>query len=217
MTLLTAKRSTALERPVPDMAANIRLGAASATSEPSAVRWIWPVLTLAVAAIALLTLRHELRAYDYRQIARAALALPSIRLWGAVLCTVVGYSALAGYDALALEYAGHRLAPRRTFFASFVAYAVSMNVGFSAITAASIRYRFWSTWGLSAPEIAQGIAFTTATFWLGVFTVGGVALLLGATPVSAFTVIPAIAWQVLGAGLVMAVVAYLTWSVIGGR
>jgi phosphatidylglycerol lysyltransferase len=217
MTLLTAKRSTALEPPAPNMAANIRLGAASATSEPSAVRWIWPVLTLVVAAIALVTLRHELRAYDYRQIARAALSLPSIRLWGAVLCTIVGYSALAGYDALALEYAGHRLAPRRTFFASFVAYAVSMNVGFSAITAASIRYRFWSAWGLSAPEIAQGIAFTTATFWLGVFTVGGVALLLGATPASAFTVIPAIAWQVLGTALLIAVVAYLTWSAIGGR
>src|SRR6185436_14272937 len=72
-------------------------------------------------------------------------------------------------------------------------------------------------WGLSAPEIAQGIAFTTTTFWLGVFTVGGVALLLGATPVGAFTVIPVIAWHILGAALVMAVVAYLSWSAMGGR
>jgi len=119
---------------------------------------------------------------------------------------------LAAYDALALEYVGHRLAPRRTLFASFVAYALSMNVGFSAITGASIRYRFWSSWGLSAPEIAQGVAFTTSTFWLGVLSVGGAALAFGTIPRSVVGALSPVAWHLIGAMMLGAVVGYLLWA-----
>ena len=181
------------------------------------LRWLRPVLALGVAVTALLVLRHELRAYHYHEIMRVAFALPATRLWAAVACTIVGYGVLAGYDALALEYVGHRLAPRRTLFASFVAYALSMNVGFSAITGASIRYRFWSSWGLSAPEIAQGVAFTTSTFWLGVLTVGGAALAFGPVSPSVVGATPIVAWRLIGASMLGVVAAYMLWTTFSRR
>src|SRR5512142_698139 len=176
------------------------------------LRWLLPVFTLGIAALALLTLRHELRAYRYHDIMRTAFGMPAVRLWSAVLCTLIGYGVLAGYDALALEYVGHRLAPRRTVLASFVAYAMSMNVGFSAITGASIRYRFWSSWGLSAGEIAQGVAFTTVTFWFGVLALGGTALAFGPTPAGILGPVSPVLWRITGWVFLCSVVGYLLWS-----
>ena len=211
-----------LEHPVavasPNMAPILRPSRHGAAGERrNAIRWLLPVFTLGVAALALLTLRHELRAYRYHDIMRTAFGLPAVRLWSAVLCTLIGYGVLAGYDALALEYVGHRLAPRRTLLASFVAYALSMNVGFSAITGASMRYRFWSSWGLSAPEIAQGIAFTTITFWFGVLALGGTALAFGPTPAGVLGPVSPVAWRIAGGVLLGVVAAYLLWTTLFRR
>lgn len=199
----------------PDMAPIIRPGRRRSTSESrNWLRWLWPAATLAIGMLALLTLRRELHAYGYHQIMRTAFGLSAWQLWSAVAFTVLSYTMLAGYDALALAYAGRRLGLRRTLFASFVAYALSINVGFSAITGASIRYRFWSGWGLSAPEIAQGIVFTTATFWLGVLAVGGGALLFGPGSTTPLHALSPVVWRLIGAGLLSVVVAYLLWAAL---
>jgi phosphatidylglycerol lysyltransferase len=206
------------EMSTPDMAPILRPGRRSLTAQHrSPLRWLWPGLTLAIGALALFTLRRELHAYGYHQIMRAAWGLPALRVWTAVGFTILGYTMLAGYDALALEYVGRPLGPRRTVFASFVAYALSINVGFSAITGASIRYRFWSAWGLSAPEIAQGVAFTTVTFWLGVLAVGGAALLFGPAPNAALHAFSPVVWRIAGAVLLAAVVAYVVWAAMFRR
>lgn len=171
-------------------------------------------MALVIGVFAVATLRRELRAFHYREIMNAAWAMPATRLWGAVACTVAGYVVLAGYDALALEYVGHRLAPRRTLFASLVAYAVSMNVGLGAITGASIRCRFWSSWGLDAGEIGRGIVFTTVTLWLGVLAVAGAAFAFGAAPARLPGVMPLVAWRLAGVAMLGAVTAYLLWAIV---
>jgi phosphatidylglycerol lysyltransferase len=196
-------------------AAGSATGAAASTeaapAAPHAVRpWLGAALAIVLATAALLTLRHALHALDYHQVLRAAAAIPRPRRWLALALTAAGYLVLAGYDLLALDYVGTRLPRRRVLFASFVAYALSQNVGFSALTGASVRYRFWSAWGLTAPEIAQGVAFTTTTFWLGLLGVGGAAVLAGAGALAGTSHL--LAWRVAGFLSLVLVGGWLAWA-----
>ena len=178
---------------------------------PIARRWLWPSLALLISTGTVATLSHELSRYRYGEIMRAAFALPAARFWSALGCTILSYGVLAGIDALALRYAGRGLSPRRTLLVSFIAYALGMNVGLSAITGASVRYRFWSSWGLSAEEIAQGVAFTTSTFWLGVLSMGGLALAFGPPPTGVVALITPTAWRLVGTAMLAGVTGYFVW------
>jgi phosphatidylglycerol lysyltransferase len=163
-----------------------------------------------LAALALWSLHRALYAVPLPAITAIAAEIPRFRIWAALLLTVVCYTVLFGYDALALRYVRRRLQLHRTALASFIAYAFSQNLGFSVLAGASVRCRFWSGWGLSAGEIAQGIAFTSISFWLGVLGVGGCALLLNSTPliVAPLGTIP----RVFGAILLAPVAIYLGWA-----
>lgn len=146
-------------------------------------RWaglLVPLLIVVFAATALYVLDRELARYGYAAIAAAFRTIPDNRRWLAAVFTVLCYAILFWYDWLALRYAGHPLKFLPTAFTSFVAYTMSQSLGLSALTGASIRFRYWSAWGLTSGEIARGVAFTTVTFWLGALGVGGVATLLAA-------------------------------------
>ena len=73
-------------------------------------------------------------------------------LLAALLLTVVNYLALTGYDFLAFRYIGKTLAWWRIAVASFLAYAIANNVGFAMLSGTSVRYRFYTRWGVTAEE-----------------------------------------------------------------
>ena len=176
-------------------------------------RWFVPLFAVTATAVALTALRHELRAYRYRDIVRSLAALSHERMLVAIGFTVLGYTVLLGYDALALRYVRRRLPIHRFALASFVAYAFSQTLGYAALTGASIRYRFWSTWGLSAAEIAQGVAFTSLTFWLGVLTIAGATLAFHPPGTSLPGSLPDWVLRPVGGALLTVVLAYLTWNI----
>jgi phosphatidylglycerol lysyltransferase len=130
-----------------------------------------------------------------------------------MLATLLAYAVLPAYDALALRYVGRPLGVRRTAFASVVAYGFSQTIGLAALAGASIRYRFWTAWGLSAAEVAQGVAFTTVTLWLGVATVGGVACLFGQLPSGMSGPLSPPVVHTLGAVMLAVPAAYFAWNV----
>lgn len=134
-------------------------------------------VTIVIAA-ALMFLEQELRAYHYRDLMRQVWTLPHSHLALALLLTVVAYSVLPGYDAIALAYVRHPLPLRRIAFGSFIAYAVSHSLGFPLLTGGPVRYRFWSAWGLSTSEIAQALSFAGATFIIGMIAVAGAVFVL---------------------------------------
>jgi hypothetical protein len=55
---------------------------------------------------------------------------------------------------------------------------VANNVGFALISGASIRYRFYTRWGLGAEELSRIIFSYSITFWLGLLALGGLSLAL---------------------------------------
>ncbi len=173
-----------------------------------------PVLAVAFFGFALWMLERELRHYRYAQIVEAMRSLPRGRILAAIALTVGNYVVLTAYDTLALRYIQRPLRYARTAFAAFAGYAVGQALGFPLLTAAPIRYRLYSGWGLSGVEITQVVAFYSLTFWLGYLLVTGLALLLfpGSLPLLNVPILPA---RLLGVAFLGLVVAYAGWSLFG--
>lgn len=211
MTSLLTPLDSSITPTAPAAYSRERHGAAETRSVGPVRRWSIAAFALAMVAGSLYALRRELASVRYHRVSDLVNGIPADRIAWALGLTAACYAAMLCYDALALRYVRRRLAPRRTAFASFLAYAFSQNFGISALTGASIRYRFWSSWGLSSEEIAQGVAFTTVSFWLGVLLLAGVTLLaspMQGAPV-AHTVLGS---RLLGAAVLVPLVAYVVWS-----
>ena len=103
-------------------------------------------------------------------------AFPPIQGMFALLLTTASYALLTGYDYLGLLYIGRMLKFRQFGFTSFIAFAVSHNVGLAVLSGGSVRYRVYSGFGLEPMEIAQIVVFCAFTYGLGITTVGGIVL-----------------------------------------
>lgn len=145
----------------------------------SAIRpFLAPAFGLVIFALALWLLHHALRQYHYRDIVHAIRAIPHEQVVTAALLALCSYACLTLHDVLAVRYAGESLAYRRIAFASFAGYSISNSVGFSFLSGGTVRYRFYSAWGVSAIDIARIIAFCAVTSWLGFGTLAGLALVI---------------------------------------
>lgn len=132
-----------------------------------------PLLGLSLFALAVVALYRQLHAYRLHDILVRIEQMPSRQLWMALMLTAGSYLIMTGYDILALRYIRHPMEMAKTALASFLGYAFSNNIGFSMIAGASIRYRLYSAWGLSALEITQVVVFCATSLWLGFFVLGG--------------------------------------------
>ena len=133
-----------------------------------------PFFGLGLFALAVVVLYRQLHAYHLHDITARIRQMPSAQIWMALVLTACSYLIMTGYDLLALRYIRHPLNTAKTALASFLGYTFSNNIGFSMIAGASVRYRLYSAWGLSAVEITQVVLFCTASLWLGFFVLSGV-------------------------------------------
>lgn len=197
-----------------------------ARQRPAIIRrlapWAGPALGFTLFFAALHVLRGQLGALGYHEIVRSVREIAPARVLLALALTVVAYATLVGYDVLGLRYAGRTGANAvpafRVALGSFVAYGLSQTLGFSAFIGSAVRYRFWSVWGLTIPEIARAAGFAGIAFTLGALLVTGVALVLepGAT-LARLRLSPLVARGV-GTLLVAIMVGFVAWSVArGGR
>src|SRR5262245_28642803 len=129
-------------------------------------RAIPALIAFALFLAALEVLRSELRAVTWHGLVADVFATPPSRLAFALLLTALNSAVLTGYDFLAFAYLGRRLPWPRVVIASFVAYAISSNVGFAMLSGASVRYRFYTRWGVPAEELPRIVFSYVVTFWL---------------------------------------------------
>jgi phosphatidylglycerol lysyltransferase len=143
----------------------------------SRLRRALPALTgLALFLVALEVLRGQLRALTWHELTSAIIAMPARTLAAAAALTAINYAVLTAYDLIAFAYVGKRLPLRRIVAASFVAYAIANNVGFAMLSGGSVRYRFYTRWGVTAEELARIVFSYVTTFWVGLLLVGGISL-----------------------------------------
>jgi phosphatidylglycerol lysyltransferase len=159
-------------------------GAESAlTGMPDRLRAALPALIgLVLFVAALEVLRTELRAVTWHELMADLRDVPSWRVALAAALTVVNYGVLTGCDFLAFAYLGKGLPGMRIAMTSFLAYAISNNVGFAALSGASVRYRFYTRWGMTAEDLSRLFFSYVVTFWLGLLLIGGLSLALSPLP-----------------------------------
>ena len=175
---------------------------------------IGPLLGLILFTASLWVLHNQLKTYHIKDIIHHFNALPSGALYLATLLTVINYITLTAYDTLALRYVRHPLSYPKTAFASFIGNAFSNNIGFSMIAGASVRYRIYTSWGLTAFEITQVVGFCSLTLWLGFFTMGGVFMLLHPIALPASLHLPFNSIHLLGAVFLLIVGIFTAGSII---
>jgi phosphatidylglycerol lysyltransferase len=135
-------------------------------------------------------------------------AIPVKNKLYAVLLTAVSYLFLTSYDFLGLRYLGRKLATGRVLLASFLSYGFSNSIGLSVLASGSLRYRYYSSWGLSFSEISRMVIFTSATLWLGILAAGGAAFTLTPVPEMPLKLHMFINIRIIGALFLIAVSAY---------
>jgi phosphatidylglycerol lysyltransferase len=143
-------------------------------SAPFNIHRLLPLIALALFSAALWVIHDALREFHYHHILEQLGTIPTQQIITALGLTLLSYLVLTFYDRLALAYIQHPLEVGKATLAAFISYAFSNNIGLSLLTAGSIRYRLYSAWGLASEEIARLVAFTVLTFWLGIFTIGGI-------------------------------------------
>ncbi|HEY9635269.1 MAG TPA: lysylphosphatidylglycerol synthase domain-containing protein [Coleofasciculaceae cyanobacterium] len=173
------------------------------------------LLGFVLLGISLAAIHHELRHYNYRDIVNTLTALPASRLYSAIGLSALGYG-ISIYDYLAFRYIGHSIAFSKSFFTGFISSAATNTVGFAFLTGSAIRYRFYSTWGVSAFAIAQVIVFENISFWLGLLAVSGVMFLSHPLEIPIQLKLP-LSVRPLGIIFLLLVAAYLLGSIISRK
>ena len=141
-------------------------------------RWLTPVFVAAVLGLAGYLIYRALTRYSLDEIVNSVTSVPIDHIARMGAFAAASYLCLTCFDAMGVRYVGRSLPYWRVGMTSFVALSIGHNVGFAALSSGAIRYRLYSQWGLSAPEVAKLVLFCALTVGLGLGILGGLALLL---------------------------------------
>ena len=171
-------------------------------------------IAIAVFLIAVVLVDRVLGKYQWSEVAEHVYATSPRALLEALVLTVCSYLVLTLYDVLGVRNAGARLRWRTVATASFTAYAVAHNVGLSAVSGGSVRYRIYSAAGLTGMQIAQVIAFCTLTFALGSVLLGGLSMMLQSVQAGRVMHVSPDVARVVGSVMMLLVVTYVATGAI---
>lgn len=130
------------------------------------------VLTAALFAGGAWALYHLLKPVSLHDVIAQVRAMPWHIIAAALLCTAGGYAALVGYDWSALRNLDKKLPLPVVFTGGFLGYALGNTIGAGPVTGGAVRYRIYSSLGLSAHDIAGIAVFGSLAFGFGATLIG---------------------------------------------
>ncbi len=149
------------------------------------------LLPILLFGCALYIVHKQIQVHDLSDILLHLEAMPMRIVLASVLLTILNYIVLAAYDWLALRYTGHKnITIPKMMAAALLSYAISNNTGHAWAAGGSIRYRFYSKWGVPGWDILKISLFQTLTYLLGALTLGLVGSLLLPYYLSSTTQVP---------------------------
>ncbi|MFL5351918.1 bifunctional lysylphosphatidylglycerol flippase/synthetase MprF [Archangium sp.] len=173
-----------------------------------------PIIGVVVLGLALKALHEQLRAYHYRDIVRQLGELPLPQVLLAVVLAILSYGVLTGYDWIALRYVGSPLAYRKIAPAAFIATAVSNNVGLTWLSGGSVRFRFYSSQGLSTAEVSKVVGYISLSFWVGFTTLGGALFLFDPPPIPPGLHLPGTSLRLIGVLFLAVAAVYMGFVLV---
>ncbi len=141
-------------------------------------KYLWPAVGGLTIALSAWLLYKELRGLSLDDLWGSLAAIPDTHWCLAAASSLVAYWALAGYDRIALMHLGRKIDWFFITVCSFTTYALSHNIGASVVSGAVVRYRAYSTRGMTPAEIGVLIAMCSFTFLLGTLMLIGIILVI---------------------------------------
>jgi phosphatidylglycerol lysyltransferase len=180
-------------------------------------RWLLPGVSLLIFIGVAFALHRQLSQFRLSTVLNHLRSIPKTTVLAAIFWTAISYWLLGFYDVLALRYLGKKVAYGRALFTSFIAYSFGHNFGIASLTGGAVRYRLYSTAGLSAADVATVAGFCMVTSAIG----------LGALAAISFVYVPHQASHLLhinhnivlagGVLLFAGIAIYALWSLAGPR
>jgi phosphatidylglycerol lysyltransferase len=217
---MTAHWVRRVRRALPRDGEGARSNAWERVSEPlreaaSHVSWakVGIALSILFGAAICAVLYHLLREISWAQVREAMGQVSSRNAGLAIVATAASYTALAGYDVLALRQVGaSQISLRFAAFTSFIAQAFTFTLGFSLLTGGAVRLRLYQSKGLQPSRIIAVGILCSATFWLGLTAAGGVSLLFAPRFLSALDGLSSALNTGLGLGILAGLAAWIGYT-----
>ncbi len=131
------------------------------------------VLAVFTAAACLLAFEFRKHGLTFEKIRDNLLQIPASHIAIALAVTFINYAViLVFYDYLAFRYAKVPISLARVAFAALTSYPFSYNFG-ATLAGMPLRFRLYSSWGISLTKIVQLLVILALTFWFGVFFIAG--------------------------------------------
>ena len=174
--------------------------------------WLGACLSVTLMAVAAVVLYRNLRGINVTEVIAAVRSTEPRDVAVAAGFVAAAYFTLTFYDLFALRTIGRRdLSYGVAALAGFTSYAVGHNIGASVFTGGAVRYRIYSTHGLSAIEVAKICFVAGLTFWLGNAAVLGLGISYAPAAATAIDQLPPGVNRVLALATLMILLVYAAW------
>ncbi len=177
-------------------------------------RLLPPCFSFILFGLALWTIHKNFHYYNAQNFWNSLSSIPPSNILLAVALMSINYGIMTGYDCLGVNYVRHSLPYSKMALVGVICSGISNSVGFALLSSCMIRYRFYSTWGLSVISIAQISAFCNLTFSLGLFVMGAIIFLKEPLAVPHVLDLPFNSVRPLGVIFLMFILAYLLVTVV---
>lgn len=170
------------------------------------------LVALGVFAAAVWVLTHTLRDLKWETLMWQLGQIPLAHVALSLVFTAAAYLILTVYDTTAFAYIGRHVSYLRVAFVSFLSYAFSHSLGFGGVTGGAVRYRYYTSWGVRAIDVAKVVVFGGAAYFLGAFAVAGGLVLVNVRAFATVTGLPDWTMVAFGAACILAGCLYVAWS-----
>lgn len=170
------------------------------------------IASLTIFAASLAVLYHLIQEVSFADVDAAFRKAGQDQLWLAVLFTVISYTLLAGYDALALRQLKVTISAFKVVLASFTSYAISFTLGFPILTAGTVRYWIYSSSHVSASKVISLTLIAGMTFILGMATVLGIGLVWQSEAIGHINQLANSVNRLIGMAVLSGIFVYLVWA-----
>jgi len=169
-------------------------------------------LSVTIIVIAAVVLYRMLRGISVHEVVAALRKTPLRTILLAGFLVACAYLTLTLYDLFALRTIGKRHVPYRiAALAGFTSYSIGHNVGVTVLTGGAVRYRIYTTWGLTLVDVAKICFIAGLTFWLGNATVLGLGIAIAPEAESRIDQLPPWLNRIAACGTLLMLLAYVGW------